>query len=387
LLDLLGVYHVMAGNVVEVGGRRLLVEEACSGVNSLFSALACTLFFAMLVRRPLVHTALLLASAVGWVLAANALRVAAVAYVAVRWGADLSDGWRHQALGAGLFAAVLGLIWSTDRFLLFLTAPSGPPKSAAGRFPAAETPRPAAAPRTAGAAAWVLAVGYLVLLAAHLWSYAKAEAAGQATEDRMAPLVAKLDAEAFPDRIDRWRRQNYVPESRDPGSAFGEHSKTWTYQAGANTAALSLDYTFPGWHDLTRCYTGQGWAMDEQVVRRAGGGDRGAPEGFVAVKLSKPGYRSGYLLFSQLDQDGAPLEPRLGAAQLSLYRHEAILRRWLSTLGGGPVADRADPPGPVYQLQVFVECYSPLGATERADAEALFQRAWRALQARQHPAQ
>ena len=86
VLDFLGQYHVLAGNVVEIGGRRLFVEEACSGVNSLFSAAACTLFFVFLVRRPPLHAALLLAASVGWVLAANVVRVAGIAYVLARWG-------------------------------------------------------------------------------------------------------------------------------------------------------------------------------------------------------------------------------------------------------------------------------------------------------------
>src|SRR3712207_7667613 len=33
-LDALGVAHLLAGNVIETAGRRLLVEDACSGVNS-----------------------------------------------------------------------------------------------------------------------------------------------------------------------------------------------------------------------------------------------------------------------------------------------------------------------------------------------------------------
>src|SRR5436853_413288 len=47
LLDQLGVLHVMQGNVVVIPHKHLLVEEACSGINSLFSMLACTLFFVL----------------------------------------------------------------------------------------------------------------------------------------------------------------------------------------------------------------------------------------------------------------------------------------------------------------------------------------------------
>src|SRR5262249_40581347 len=58
VLDVFGVFHVMAGNVVEIDGRRLMVEDACSGINSLFSVLACTLFLVLLRRRPLLRSLL-----------------------------------------------------------------------------------------------------------------------------------------------------------------------------------------------------------------------------------------------------------------------------------------------------------------------------------------
>ena len=384
VLDFLGLYHVLAGNVVEAGGRRLFVEEACSGVNSLFSALACTLFFVFLTRRPPLRASLLLAATAGWVLAANAARVAAIAYLLGRWGIDFSEGWRHEALGAALFVAALGLVWSTDRLLLFLAAPS----VAAAPRPAAQRPAPApgaAGPRTGSPVGWAFAGAYLLLLLAHFGLYGATPADAAAEGGPVAAAVERLDADSPPDRLDRWQRLGYAPESRNAGSAFGEHSKTWTYQAGPNTAALSLDYTFPCWHDLTRCYTGQGWTMDGQVVRQADGEAGGPPDGYVAVKLSKPGYRCGYLLFCQFDPRGEALEPRLGAAYLSLYRQEAAVRRWLRRFQGGPDLPPSDPPGPVYQLQLFVESYSPLGAAEQVEAETLFLQGLRSLRGRWRP--
>ena len=367
VLDSLGLYHVMAGNVVEVGGRRLFVEEACSGVNSLFSVLACTLFFVLLTRRPPVRAALLLAAAAVWVLAANTVRVAGIAYFLARCGVDLTEGWRHEALGFGLFVAVLGLVWSTDRLLLFLTAPSAPaPPAPAGAPPAAapDAPGRPAAPAWGGdggcAALYLLLLPPLTL---HCMGR-DGRPMGRAALDRRPRRRCGHDGlgrrlAAGPLRTVAARRLR--PGRAPPGKrASASGSKTWTYQAGGNTAALSLDYTFPGWHDLTRCYSGLGWAVDEQAVRPG----VGPADGSVAVKLTKPGYRSGYLLFCQFNQDGAPLPPRLGAAYLSLYRQEAALRRWLHALGAGVEPTPPDPPGAVYQLQLFVESYTPLGAAE-----------------------
>src|SRR5205807_2642759 len=103
VLDLVGVYHVLAGNVVEVGGRPLLVEEACSGIHSLFAVLAVTWFYAGWTRRAPLPAGVLLVAAVGWVLAANVTRVVAVAWADDAWGLDLATGWAHDALGLLLF--------------------------------------------------------------------------------------------------------------------------------------------------------------------------------------------------------------------------------------------------------------------------------------------
>jgi exosortase len=368
VLDLLGVYHVMAGNVVETGGRRLMVEEACSGVNSLFSVLAYTLFFVFLFRRPRVHAGLLLAAAVAWVLVANVARVVGVAYFTTRWGFDLTQEARHQAFGALLFVLALGFLWSTDRLILFFAAPAVPPKPAAV---AAEATR---LPDRSVLTAWPVIAVFSLLALAPL----ALVAAGTAERPRPGAAAAPEDgvaADSLPARFGAWRRKDdkdkgFTTETRNAGSAFGEFSKVWTYQAGGDVAVFSLDYPFPSWHDLTRCYTGQGWTMEDQAVHQAEGGE--ATDGYVVVRLSKPAYRSGYLVFCQFDRDGAPLEPRRGAAYLSLFRHETVLRKWWGRLTGAPDPTPADPPGPVYQLQLFVESCSPLTPAAQKEAEAFF---------------
>src|SRR5262249_12273305 len=128
---------------------------------------------------------------------------------------------------------------------------------------------------------------------------------------------------------------------------------------------FSLDYPFPYWHDLTRCYTSQGWQMREQSVRHPDG----LPGGLVRVRLDKPGYRYGHLLFCQFNGQGEPLEARRGAAQLSLFRHERTTR----SLWSGH--EQVDPPGPVYQWQVMVEGHAPLTEEEEAALEKWFVQA------------
>src|SRR5262249_33759888 len=65
-------------------------------------------------------------AAVGWVLAANLVRMVGVAYCLSRWGLDLTAGWKHEAFGALLFAVTVALVFDTDQLWLYLTAVPGP---------------------------------------------------------------------------------------------------------------------------------------------------------------------------------------------------------------------------------------------------------------------
>jgi exosortase len=369
VLDALGVWHVMAGNVVEVDEQRLLVEGACSGINSLFSVLACTLFVVLLAQRPLVRSLLLLGAAVGWVLVANVTRVVGVAWLLTR-GIDVSAGWRHDAFGLALFAAAVLLIVSTDQLLNFLFLPSGSRSRVEDDFSLDSPPYPAARLRWPAVLA---GPAFLLLLAGHVSVYGWGADQGVEGEAARAALDT-LDADTLPPRLDPWQRQEFQTQTRDAGSFFGERSWVWRYRHRGSTALFSLDAPFPAWHDLTRCYTSQGWRLDDQEVVE----DRAVPGGFVAVQLSKPAYRSGYLLFCAFNHAGAPLQARRGGAHLSLYRHESALRAWQSWLGGreaGPV----DPPGPVYQWQLLVETAAPLPPAERAELHKTFARSFAAL--------
>ncbi len=379
VLDLLGIFHVMDGHVVEISGRRLLVEEACAGINSLFSVVACTLLFVFWVRRPLLWGLLLLAAAVVWVLAANVTRVVVIAYLFSRRGIDLASGWRHDALGLGLFGLVLLLVWSSDR-LLALLAGGGRARPAPEPTPG-EAPAPEAAGLGLGPWVTTAAFGALGVLGVFLNGPA-AEGTGTAAEDRVGPVVERLNQDTLPEQLGGWQREQFSRANRNAGSAFGEFSGVWSYRQGGQQAILSLDYPFPGWHDLTRCYTSQGWVVEKQQTYRSGGA---TPVEYGVVWLVKPGHRSGYLVFAEFDRGGRPLHPRIGGTELSLGRHEQAIRRLLDRWHGTTSADAVDPPGPIYQLQLFAESNAPLNEAEQNHAQDLFLRSWEHLQAVVNP--
>lgn len=364
VLDALGVFHARAGNVIEVDGRNLLVEQACSGVNSLFSLLAVTVFAAAWFGRGWVRGGLLLAAAVGWVLAANVARVVGVVVLDTRYGVDVSTGWRHDGFGVALFAGAVGLLWSTDQLLGFLLGPTSP-----APVPAAE-PAPAPAARRAGLGwlAGVFVPAFLVLFAAH---WALAEPAPAAVRDA-APVPE--DAELLPPRLGEWQRQRFDVVKRDAQNFFGERSHVWVYARGGRAVLVSLDFPFPGWHDLTWCYTGQGWEVGGQGL----GESEAVPGGFVEARLTRPVGRHGLLLVCEFDRAGRPYPARPGGAGESLFRHRAALDRLRGRVGLG-AAGPPDPPGPAYQLQAFAEGTAAAGPAETVAVRDLFTRARAAL--------
>jgi exosortase len=377
LLDLLGIPHIMAGHVVEIGGRRLMVEEACSGINSFFSILAFTALYVLLVRRPLVPALILIGSALCWVIAINVARVTGVVWAYASWNLDLTSGWRHQAVGLVMFGVGLALIWSTDQLLLFLTLsrPTARPAKSMGRAGADETPAEGVVCATKRRlSVWPLVAGYGLLLACYLGLYGQA-LAGRAVDGKRVIFPEQVARETLPAQLADWQQAGFAEEHRNEGSAFGEFSKVWIYKLGTRSAILSLDYPFPGWHDLTRCYLGQGWTIEQEIVHDSAK-EKGM-EGYVEMGLSRSNGRSSRVLYAQLDQTGRVLQPRQGGAHLSLHRYENILRKWWPGADAGRA--EADPPGPIFQLQLVVETFTPLTSAEKAQAETLFLQAMRTL--------
>jgi exosortase B len=105
------------GVVLWVGDYQMLVADACSGLNSLYSLFALGLLYAHLTRRRgnfAARTALLLAAIVPIAVAANILRVLALVLVTYHFGEDAARGWLHDFAGLMVFATAFGLLLGFD---------------------------------------------------------------------------------------------------------------------------------------------------------------------------------------------------------------------------------------------------------------------------------
>lgn len=120
-LHRLGVLHFREGNVLKFPGKSFMVEEACSGVQSLFTILFLAALVICLKRRSLVHGFVLLASGLAFAGLMNTMRVITIAAAWERYGTDLSTGLSHDIVGYVCLAVAAALLMSADAFLGFVT--------------------------------------------------------------------------------------------------------------------------------------------------------------------------------------------------------------------------------------------------------------------------
>lgn len=372
VLDMLGVLHVLSGNVVEIAEKKLLVEEACSGIHSLFASLACTIFFVLWARRPIIRSILLVLSAVFWVVICNVGRVVTVTVVEVYTDFNLTEGLPHEMLSLAIFACILGLVFSTDRLLLFLSPgflfSQKRDETAPAEDVVFEQKMVLPPVRSTWLGSTPILVAYGVLAAVQLATF------WGNLSDNLA--IAEMGEEGLPkacavasERID----YKYTKRDQDSYNE-GDYSQAWTYRLGKHQVNVSLDYPFVGWHELTVCYSANGWTDIERVVHGEEGEDGTRADGYVEATMTKQPKLFGYLLYGVYDPEGKALEPVEEEFWRRLGRGAGAFRRVASFLGGDflPV-DKL--PGPSYQVQVFVQTSRPLNDDEKKEVLAIFEEA------------
>ena len=364
LLDAFSVVHYLSGNVIELPQQKLLVEEACSGINSVLLTLAACLFYLLWRRRSVVRILICLPCALATVLLGNVLRITFGAWLKFYHGIDILSGWRHESLGLLLVALYMVLIVSLDEWMNFLIAPlprsprsltADDPETSPASAPGALPRGPAGlAPRWAQVAACAFAVLGVAELGRGWLRYHQQHVAFV-----MASKSGLRAGAAFtlPERIGNWKRLDAaVPDQKV--ETQGISSKIWHYQRGAMMAAVAFDYPFRGYHDVTVCYTLQGWRLTRQE-RQAGTGTNSALP-LMVVEMDKPPASHGSLWFSTVDEQGRWMET-------PVVKRSFLERLDLS--GGFGFVPTS------YRVQVLVAGYGALPPAEREAAQALFEAA------------
>ncbi|HEY9105580.1 MAG TPA: archaeosortase/exosortase family protein, partial [Roseateles sp.] len=109
------------GVILTVGQYQLMVADACSGLNSMFSLLALgTLFMYVMRRKSVLHNAIMLASILPIAFVANIVRVILLVLLTYHFGDEAGQGFLHGAAGIALMLVSLAIFLVLDALTAFL---------------------------------------------------------------------------------------------------------------------------------------------------------------------------------------------------------------------------------------------------------------------------
>ncbi len=351
LLDRLGIIHVRSGNLIELESKRLFVEEACSGVQSLFAIMFVATLIVAWRRRPPLHTLLLLLAAPLCALPMNVARVLSISLAWDYWQLDWSTGIAHSILGYLLLFVAAGLVVSADKSIRLIGEPISE-RWAIDRGKRTANPfvrfwnrlwasMPELDPRTPGTGRIFASLCLFASVGMVTWQ-CRSLFASESLPVSIGQVYAFAE---LPPAYEGFQFAERETEERSLSANFGQYSETWRYRSGTDEVVIGCDYPFSGWHSLETCYEGIGWDIEE---KRIVGNDWPA----MAVSLSKPTGEKAFVIYSLFDATTEPVRPRsvddpIGTVSERVMRRGNWSRTSWSTFQSqvfyvGPASDSSD---------------------------------------------
>src|SRR5882762_9733037 len=103
------------GVVIQIGPYQLLVQDACSGMNSIFALSAIGVFYVYAFRsHEKIRAFILLTLIIPITITANFLRVVSLVLIAYSGGVEMVEGVIHDVTGIALFVVAIGLMLLCD---------------------------------------------------------------------------------------------------------------------------------------------------------------------------------------------------------------------------------------------------------------------------------
>ena len=344
------------------------------------------------------RTTLLVMSGVFWAIFMNTIRIMAIPVSMKYFEYDLSEGNAHMFLGYISLAIGIMLILSTDKLILFFFGPvqdaqeSGQFGRVIGKMWNSLIPNSAQATSTHGRrkrsrkpvppaiqkALWVFAS---LMICAGVWqSWDVWQCMKQADKQLSirafdGDVTVPFGEGDVPKEIENWTQVSFQTNQRKRGSDFGERSDVWQYKAPTCYATASLDQTFPGWHELTTCYTNTGWkiisrkALSRTKALGLESSDQTDDDNWdmIEVIMEKPTGERGYLLFSHFDSFGQGLP-----VPKSWNTINGFITRVMNRMSHRIRATLVQ--GEAYQIQVFLNSYNDFEPGVVAEARQRYVR-------------
>jgi len=410
-LDGFKVPNLLQGNVLQIAGHSLFVEEACSGVTSLYSLVSLALILNVVQRRSLARALCTLLITPILAIIGNILRLLVIALGLAWWEIDLSHGYLHTLLGMVVFTVSGLALISTDVVVTSIFAPIPKLRSDRSLFRRIyntifEWPNGVITTQAESSSKERLSFASdqvsevktqslqwkklsLVTVAGGLYLSllipSTVLAANEfimheqifGSPDLPMELAAQFPQEdAMPKMLGAdWTRVGYREEKRDTNNQSGQHSHIWQYVKGDQTILVSLDFAFPGWHNLEVCYRNSGWRVGKIEIAKRNDQDVWP---WFECQMKNELDLSGHLWYAFFDEKGEPFVR--GMDKLGIERR--VDRNFWSFW--------QKPDHLVYpltfQCQIFIESGPPLTDEQYQELRSLFLEVREVIRAKSLPA-
>jgi exosortase D (VPLPA-CTERM-specific) len=162
VMRLFDISVFVEGNVIDLGGYKLQVAEACDGLRYLFPLMALGFLMAYFYKGALWKRVALFLSSIPITVIMNSIRVGTIGVMVEHWGIAMAEGFLHEFQGWAVFMVSAGLMLAEIAVLNRIGHEVGTWRQLFGvEFPAA-SPRGARIERRAVPATFIAACGVLV---------------------------------------------------------------------------------------------------------------------------------------------------------------------------------------------------------------------------------
>ena len=118
----------------------------------------------------------------------------------------------------------------------------------------------------------------------------------------------QLIESSLADEYGAWLKQefNNAPAPETMENPPRSWSQAWQFRNGVTVATVSFDQanSYNGWHELSECYSAQGWTLESREIF-----DESGDWPFVVSRFSKSPSLHNVIVFSLFFNDGTPVEP------------------------------------------------------------------------------
>lgn len=254
-----GISVFLEGNVIDLGGYKLQVAEACSGLRYLFPLMTLGFLMAYFYKGAAWKRALLFLSSIPITVLMNSLRIGVIGVTVEHWGVQMAEGFLHEFQGWMIFMASAALMLGEIALLTRIGHEAGHWRQLFGvEFPE-PTPRGAPVQKRALPASFLAAcVVILVFLGVTQWMPRPQE---------IYPARTGLDA--FPMSIGPWtgRREQlegiYLDALKLDDYLMADYSDGSSAPVNLYVAYYNSQRKGEAVHSPRSCLPGGGWQLRE----------------------------------------------------------------------------------------------------------------------------